>query len=276
MSIRNHSTLRKVAVLGIAALMMATTAQAGEKDSTRHKEPADNGTRVTWLGVTAESMHPALVSHLHELLGKGRGVLVGEVAVASPAEKAGLKKYDILLSLHDGEHEHQLYSPEQLAKVVHHNRPGQEISLDLIRAGKPISVRMTLGERTSLTGRIEQLFPILRFTPDNWHTPLLTPPSDTAWDRFDSLSFARTGEDDYRLEFDYRKSDDKVIHRRYEGSKSDIRKSIQTDEELTAADRFHLLRTLNLDRTPLDLWPRSTRPWGYEQTPSWYGHRSRS
>ena len=49
------------------------------------------------LGIAVSSMPEVLTSHLGEVIGDGRGVLVAEVMQGSPAEKAGLKKHDILV-----------------------------------------------------------------------------------------------------------------------------------------------------------------------------------
>ncbi|MEZ6081498.1 MAG: PDZ domain-containing protein [Pirellulaceae bacterium] len=55
-----------------------------------------------------------LTSHLPEVSGEGRGVLVADVMDDSPVAKAGLRKHDVLVRYDDQD----LYSPEQLVKRV--------------------------------------------------------------------------------------------------------------------------------------------------------------
>jgi hypothetical protein len=58
----------------------------------------------------------------------------------------------------------KLSSPEQLGKLVRHEKPGKEISVGLIRAGNAMTSKVMLGETKSLP-RHESLR-IFRFTPD--------------------------------------------------------------------------------------------------------------
>ena len=67
-----------------------------------------------YLGVGVESLPTALTSQMPSVLSEGCGVLVADVAAGSPAEKAGLKQNDILISYDD----QRLYSPEQFVKLV--------------------------------------------------------------------------------------------------------------------------------------------------------------
>ena len=70
-------------------------------ESTLHsKKQVENTVDVATeasLGIAVSSMPEVLTSHLGEVIGDGRGVLVAEVMQGSPAEKAGLKKHDILV-----------------------------------------------------------------------------------------------------------------------------------------------------------------------------------
>ena len=72
-----------------------------------------------YLGVGVEAVPSALEKQLPTL--NNQGVLIAEVAKDSPAQHAGLKPYDILVSYDD----HQLYSPEQLVKLVQNDKPGR-------------------------------------------------------------------------------------------------------------------------------------------------------
>ena len=68
------------------------------------------------------------------------GATVLEVTVASPAEKAGIKKGDIITKLNDI----KIESPESLFEAVHNYKPGDKVKIVFIRDGKEQSVTATL------------------------------------------------------------------------------------------------------------------------------------
>ena len=68
------------------------------------------------------------------------GATVLEVTAGSPAEKAGLKKGDIITKINDA----KIESPENLFEVIHNYKPGDKIKIVFIRDGKEQSVMATL------------------------------------------------------------------------------------------------------------------------------------
>jgi len=83
-----------------------------------------------WIGVSVADVEPALRAQLQ--LPANKGLLVNEVFKESPAEKAGLKVNDILLSL-DGK---PLSDQKKLVELVQAN--GEKmITLELLHEGKP-------------------------------------------------------------------------------------------------------------------------------------------
>ena len=100
------------------------------------------------LGIGVAPLPEVLTSHLPEVISDGRGVLVSEVMDGSAADKAGLKKFDVLVRYDDQD----LYSPEQLVKRVRNNEPGQSVELQYVRAGKLLTVKATLGEQSKKEG----------------------------------------------------------------------------------------------------------------------------
>jgi len=85
-------------VLGIALLIPAVAGAQPAKDQGQIDSGAKIPTTEPYLGVGAVPLHPALTAQLPEVTGKGRGVLVANVMKGSPAEHAGLKVHDILIS----------------------------------------------------------------------------------------------------------------------------------------------------------------------------------
>jgi serine protease Do len=68
------------------------------------------------------------------------GATVLEVTKGSPAEKAGIKKGDIITKLN----ETKIESPESLYETVHNLKPGDKVTILLTRDGKAQSVVATL------------------------------------------------------------------------------------------------------------------------------------
>ncbi|MCD6337767.1 MAG: PDZ domain-containing protein [Verrucomicrobia bacterium] len=100
------------------------------------KEPAKP--RTAWLGVAVRPADPTLRAQL--TLPRGAGLVVEEVRPESPAAKAGIRVTDILLRLED----QWLFTPDQLAALVRSYKPGETVSLKLIRSGKPLELRARL------------------------------------------------------------------------------------------------------------------------------------
>ena len=78
----------------------------------------------------------------------GSGIVVEEVADDSPAQKAGLRQHEILISFDD----QRLYSPEQLVRLVDNDKPGREAKLHIIRNGKSQDIEATLGSQQAESG----------------------------------------------------------------------------------------------------------------------------
>ncbi|QNE19684.1 PDZ domain-containing protein [Kribbella qitaiheensis] len=73
--------------------------------------------------------------------GLQQGATLGEVTVGGAADKAGLKKGDVVTSV-DGK---AIASGDALVAAVRSHRPDDEVSITLTRAGKPQTIKATLG-----------------------------------------------------------------------------------------------------------------------------------
>ena len=71
------------------------------------------------------------------------GAFIGEVILGSPAFKAGLQQYDVVVKI-DGE---EIKTAEDLQKLVGKKKPGDKLKLDIVRNGKPVQVTVTVGDR---------------------------------------------------------------------------------------------------------------------------------
>jgi len=94
-----------------------------------------------FLGVSTSAVPEALRRQLG--LQEGVGLVVEVVEKDSPAEKAGLKQYDILNKLDD----QLLINAEQLAVLIRAHKGGDTIKLNITRGGKEQSVSATLIEK---------------------------------------------------------------------------------------------------------------------------------
>jgi len=79
-------------------------------------------------------------------LDRGAGLVVEAVAVGSHAEKAGLKRHDVLVSLDD----QLLVLPEQLATLVAASRPDATLVIDVRRGGKSLEIVLGLSPAPTL------------------------------------------------------------------------------------------------------------------------------
>jgi serine protease Do len=94
-----------------------------------------------FLGVILTDVTPALHQTLN--LGVSRGALVQDVTPGSPAERAGVRPYDVIVEL-DGR---EIGMNEELIRDVSGRQPGTVVRLELVRDGRRSTVPVRLVER---------------------------------------------------------------------------------------------------------------------------------
>jgi serine protease Do len=101
-----------------------------------------NDGKVTrgWLGVTIQNLTPELAKEFG--LKKSSGALVTEIFKGSPAEKAKVKRGDIILELNDK----NINNVESLRNVVSQSKVGSTIQLKVLRDGKTITLSVLIAE----------------------------------------------------------------------------------------------------------------------------------
>jgi serine protease Do len=91
-----------------------------------------------WLGVTIQDLTPELAKTVHvEIL---KGVLVVDVAKGGPAEKAGLKKNDVIIAYRGKE----VLNSDELRNGVAETSAGTEATIVVLRGGKKEELRVRI------------------------------------------------------------------------------------------------------------------------------------
>ena len=99
-----------------------------------------------FIGVGLTDVTPDLQRSLH--LAVGRGALVQDVTANSPAERAGVRPYDVILSV-DG---HDVWTNEELIRDISARQPGSMAHLDIVRDGRHLLTPVRLTERPPRDG----------------------------------------------------------------------------------------------------------------------------
>jgi len=109
---------------------------------------ASGQVRKGYLGVTTTPLTPALAQELN--LPVKEGVIVVEVEPGGPADAAGLRGLpdenhvgDIIVSI-DGQ---PVKDPGDLARMIGSHKPGDKVTLGVLRQGRQQQIQVTLGDR---------------------------------------------------------------------------------------------------------------------------------
>jgi membrane-associated protease RseP (regulator of RpoE activity) len=94
-----------------------------------------------WLGVHSVPVSDALRAHID--IPEGQGIVLEFVADGGPAEAAGLRANDIVLSLDSV----PVKGVEDFRARLGRTRPGQAVTVEYLRKGKAATVTATLGQR---------------------------------------------------------------------------------------------------------------------------------
>jgi len=93
-----------------------------------------------WLGVSIQKITPDLAKQFN--LKDENGALVGDIVENGPAEKAGLKRGDVITE-YDGK---KINEPYVLRNMTANTAPGEEHKITALRDGKTITLNVTIGE----------------------------------------------------------------------------------------------------------------------------------
>ncbi|MFO7272794.1 MAG: trypsin-like peptidase domain-containing protein [Sphaerobacter thermophilus] len=93
-----------------------------------------------YIGIRYTQLTPAIAAQLG-IEGATSGAVVIEVVGGSPAEDAGLQPRDVITEI-DGQ---PLTTESSLAEIINTHRPGDTITLTVVRGSQPTQVQVTLG-----------------------------------------------------------------------------------------------------------------------------------
>jgi serine protease Do len=92
-----------------------------------------------WLGIMIQDVTPELAKSFD--LKETKGVLIADVEKDSPAQKAGLKRGDVVVAI-DGK---EVKDAHTLSRLVAGTAPDTEVAMDIVRDGKEKAVKVKIG-----------------------------------------------------------------------------------------------------------------------------------
>jgi serine protease Do len=96
-----------------------------------------------YMGVNLKELTPDLASQFG--VKDGHGAIAIDPKPGDPAAKAGILSGDVITAINGT----KVMGPDDLTLNVISHQPGEEVTLDVVRDGKPINVKVTLGQRPS-------------------------------------------------------------------------------------------------------------------------------
>jgi membrane-associated protease RseP (regulator of RpoE activity) len=274
-----HSLIA-IALAAALALPQSTPVLAAESPvvTPQAQSPSPPQTQVTrgYLGVTINRLPDPVRAQLPDSIPREQGILVDQVMEGSPAEKAGLQPFDILLQYND----QKLFSPEQLTRLVGSDTGKQPVKLTIVRGGKVSTLDVTIGE-TSLQesanrGPGPELHPLHRYHQRQYGGPgpQALQDNEKVWESFDSLSLDKLNGDKYKAVIGYLAKNGSNERLEFQGTRDEIREQILAQKDLPATERNQLLDALTArdDVFPFANW--GFAPFDQEllaMPPPWWG-----
>ena len=241
---RQHSlALCFVALLTGTCLQQPSVGQETEPAKSQKETPAES--KEAHLGIGVVPMHPTLAIQLSSVIGKDRGVVVANVAMDSPAAAAGIQVHDLIVTYD----KQDVYSTEQLVKLVRNDKPGREVMVEFIRDAKLMEVAVKLDavavRHKTMRWPISEI-PVPELPGRRQWVGMVPPLLDSAnWDHFESLNISKDEDGNYKAKIVYR-DDEKTLDKSFEGTREEIEEAIKNDEEIPASAKDHLQRALDM------------------------------
>ncbi len=125
-----------------SALGMVVSSGLHAETSTTAAATTQQQTAPLYLGVVVGPVPQAVQAQLPEDITHNQGLMVRRVMPNSPAESAGIKVHDVLLTYNSK----ALISPQDLIQAVRNGTADQPVGIQILRHGKVEDVSVTLAE----------------------------------------------------------------------------------------------------------------------------------
>ena len=216
-----------------------------------------------YLGVLLGPVPASVRAQLGSLLPPGQGVLIRDVVADSPAAKAGLESYDIIVAYND----QKLFSPDQLTHLVRAEAPDTAVTLNVVHKGTMSQTKATLGQAPAEAGKYgepeERMCRHHHGMRHHHAAPYGMMPSgqseERGWEGFDSMSLKKLADGTFKAEIRFLGDDGKLVNKEFTGSRDAIRDQLMSQRDLPRAERFQLLDALNAR----DRFMLPPPEWGY-------------
>ncbi|MCX5726126.1 MAG: trypsin-like peptidase domain-containing protein [Candidatus Saganbacteria bacterium] len=93
-----------------------------------------------WIGVYMRDVDAKVAEYLD--LPFAEGVVITEIVPDSPAAKAGIRKYDVILKVNDQSYK----SGSEISKFIKSLKPGDQVNLEVFRDGHRATISVKIGE----------------------------------------------------------------------------------------------------------------------------------
>ncbi len=132
--------------MGVVALAMLATAGSGciiVVDESRDDIEYEHwrASRRNYIGVTLDGVTRETAAQLE--VDRERVALVSYVYAGTPADRAGLMRYDVITSVDGG----TPASPSRVRAAIREKKGGESLTFGVVRAGKPLDIVVVVEER---------------------------------------------------------------------------------------------------------------------------------
>ena len=111
---------------------------------------AEENSKPAWLGIVTSKVDPIIATQLD--LPEGTGAAIKLIVPESPAEKAGLKKHDIIFEINGT----QIKSPSNLSELISSYIADESVEMAVIQRGKKKTVSVKFEERPDHLKNVEE------------------------------------------------------------------------------------------------------------------------
>ena len=133
------SVIKHVSPILLAVLLPLTAQEPAKEVADPRPVPAGPMARTPWVGLEVGKLDDAMRAHVVDVP-MGAGFLITGVTAGSPADKAGLRSYDILWKFND----QILINEAQFGTLLRMHKIGDSVNMTIVRSGKHLAMDLEL------------------------------------------------------------------------------------------------------------------------------------